>query len=628
MSQVLATSSRPGLYALQLNGSGDYATFPIPLIPTAGDFSIAVTFRATTPLPFVSELVSQAKGTNFYLGLIENTHFRASDEWSNTRLPFPTDGRWHTVLLSCAKDATQLFLDGRFHGSLKSSTIGNPGDAPFQIGRQFPPHNEFFRGEVAEIVVWKRALNADDAGIHAPGTTGRNAADLSALVRMDASKEVTDQVSGAKAALTGCSFWKASNPEEVWSPLALESATESPKPSVSPYVSFQPGRPIFSEELTQLQEAIRRDFQTTAIVVETLQAKLVDLQSKIGELSPDGSATFSSLKVRSVVDAGALMIRNSLSVNGGISTKGEASVGGLSATGAISAAGDIQGGANQSLAGELTVNQAIVAAGSDLYFTHTTHKHSQRGNKPGHAAIENAEDQDALMILGRSTAQGRRIKLFDQVEVMGTLKHRGIEQVSTLRLKESVRPLNNALGQLMQLNPVTYDWRKETKRSPQPQLGFIAEEVQRVLPSCVVPVAHSAANSSTPDVSPLSTASTPFFAESIRPDALLTLTIAGLQELTRQVNALQLRLDEAGVPSSQPEATTVLDSASSRCQLLSESTLTERGETETYLMVKFSALHPRLGLQEQVRCLRLPPHLTRDEYLRIALERWCKGESL
>jgi microcystin-dependent protein len=78
------------------------------------------------------------------------------------------------------------------------------------------------------------------------------------------------------------------------------------------------------------------------------------------------------------------------------------------------------------VSGNLTVSGAITAGGSDIYFTQTDHTHTGFGNTAGYAAIENSSNHNALMILGRAgTAQGRCVKLWDYLEVIGNLKVTG-----------------------------------------------------------------------------------------------------------------------------------------------------------------------------------------------------------
>jgi hypothetical protein len=53
---------------------------------------------------------------------------------------------------------------------------------------------------------------------------------------------------------------------------------------------------------------------------------------------------------------------------------------------------------------------------------------------------------------------------------------------SDYRLKENIAPMTGALAKVSALKPVTYTW-KETGEASQ---GFIAHELQEVVPDCVV----------------------------------------------------------------------------------------------------------------------------------------------
>jgi len=57
-----------------------------------------------------------------------------------------------------------------------------------------------------------------------------------------------------------------------------------------------------------------------------------------------------------------------------------------------------------------------------------------------------------------------------------------LQGTSDYRLKENIAPLQNALGIVQQLNPVTYTWKTSGKSGT----GFIAHELQTVLPDAVV----------------------------------------------------------------------------------------------------------------------------------------------
>jgi hypothetical protein len=80
---------------------------------------------------------------------------------------------------------------------------------------------------------------------------------------------------------------------------------------------------------------------------------------------------------------------------------------------------------------KLDVRGEIRAGNSDLYFTKTDHNHTGIGNTTGFAAIENAANYNALMILGRAgTPQGRAVKLWDYLQVNGPLDVTGNLTVS------------------------------------------------------------------------------------------------------------------------------------------------------------------------------------------------------
>jgi hypothetical protein len=53
---------------------------------------------------------------------------------------------------------------------------------------------------------------------------------------------------------------------------------------------------------------------------------------------------------------------------------------------------------------------------------------------------------------------------------------------SDYRLKENIFPMTGALAKVLQLNPVTYNWKSDGSSSE----GFIAHELQAVVPDCVV----------------------------------------------------------------------------------------------------------------------------------------------
>jgi hypothetical protein len=74
-------------------------------------------------------------------------------------------------------------------------------------------------------------------------------------------------------------------------------------------------------------------------------------------------------------------------------------------------------------------------------------------------------------------------------EVSGLIGSTGINETSDLRYKKNIFTIENALQKVMLLRGVNYDWRteefKEKNFVSTPQLGLIAQEVEKVIPQVV-----------------------------------------------------------------------------------------------------------------------------------------------
>ena len=56
---------------------------------------------------------------------------------------------------------------------------------------------------------------------------------------------------------------------------------------------------------------------------------------------------------------------------------------------------------------------------------------------------------------------------------------------SDYRMKENVQPMSGALNKILALKPVTYTWKSEFAGTKTNGHGFIAHELQEVIPDCV-----------------------------------------------------------------------------------------------------------------------------------------------
>ena len=120
-----------------------------------------------------------------------------------------------------------------------------------------------------------------------------------------------------------------------------------------------------------------------------------------------------------------------LDINGNLAVAGVTALSStLAVTGATTLSGALNVTAATTLSGSLTVNNAFYAGNSDLYFTKTDHTHTGFGNTEGYAAIENAKDCSALMILGRSVNKLRTVKLWDYLQVNGNMDVTGVVALS------------------------------------------------------------------------------------------------------------------------------------------------------------------------------------------------------
>ena len=72
----------------------------------------------------------------------------------------------------------------------------------------------------------------------------------------------------------------------------------------------------------------------------------------------------------------------------------------------------------------------------------------------------------------------------------GTVSGAGVVLTSDHRYKKNITPVTGALEKLSKLNPVNYDWRKDEFKnkgfSDKKQWGFIAQEIEKVMPELVI----------------------------------------------------------------------------------------------------------------------------------------------
>jgi hypothetical protein len=92
---------------------------------------------------------------------------------------------------------------------------------------------------------------------------------------------------------------------------------------------------------------------------------------------------------------------------------------------------------------------------------------------------------DVPAVFHRLGTSGGVINILNNNGVVGSISTSGSTTAyntsSDYRLKENVQPMQDALAVIAQLNPVTYTWKADGSDGQ----GFIAHELQAVVPDCV-----------------------------------------------------------------------------------------------------------------------------------------------
>ena len=65
-----------------------------------------------------------------------------------------------------------------------------------------------------------------------------------------------------------------------------------------------------------------------------------------------------------------------------------------------------------------------------------------------------------------------------------------LARTSSIELKKDVYPINYGLNQILQINPINFNWIDENKFGNENENGFIAEDVMSVIPNVVAADAH------------------------------------------------------------------------------------------------------------------------------------------
>jgi hypothetical protein len=76
------------------------------------------------------------------------------------------------------------------------------------------------------------------------------------------------------------------------------------------------------------------------------------------------------------------------------------------------------------------------------------------------------------------------------VATVSTVSATNFNTTSDINLKENIKPIEDSLNKIIQLNGIEFDW----KDNQQPSIGVIAQEVEKVFPSLVKTAKNKSVN--------------------------------------------------------------------------------------------------------------------------------------
>jgi hypothetical protein len=160
-----------GQYALDFDGSNDYVLAGNwPNIPQNGSMTIAAWVYVTSTTSYrtvVTKRVGSASGAN-------NVNYELSFDLGSTRFGFysgtgftPSTSNlgtnvWGLILCSVDSTGARYFLNGVADGT-STDTVGAINTAALNIGGVALGLTQQFPGRISDLVIWNRALNANEA---------------------------------------------------------------------------------------------------------------------------------------------------------------------------------------------------------------------------------------------------------------------------------------------------------------------------------------------------------------------------------------------------------------------------------------------------------------------------------
>jgi hypothetical protein len=172
-------------------------------------------------------------------------------------------------------------------------------------------------------------------------------------------------------------------------------------------------------------------------------------------------------------------------------------------------------------------NTVLNSGGGDVLVATTARRIDERMVVVFNGGTGSGLNLDDSLASGTATAQ-RFYRNGAQVgTITTTASATAYNTSSDYRLKENVQPMQDALAKIAQLNPVTYTWKADGSDGQ----GFIAHELQAVVPDCVTGEKDAVDAEGNPQYQGVDTS------------FLVATLVKAVQELTAKVASLEAQLN-------------------------------------------------------------------------------------
>ena len=143
--------------ALSFDGVNDFAQVNTNVVPSKGDFTVECWLFAPATTNQTRRALAQGNTNgSFSIGYDSQNRVAIGTVWANPGVPFPFDA-WHHFAVVKAGSNAFLYLDGALAATRGSTLAYPPQPGRFYMGSQYGGTNQFWRGMLDELRVWRVA---------------------------------------------------------------------------------------------------------------------------------------------------------------------------------------------------------------------------------------------------------------------------------------------------------------------------------------------------------------------------------------------------------------------------------------------------------------------------------------